>query len=113
MQWRENRAKYQNLKNDTSLNALTEDEIRKLWLPLVIYQNTDQKESTRLGVDWEWVTRVVVNKEGGFTRSGIDEVDEAEIFEGEENSLTMDQAYTHEFQCQYHLHSYPFDTQVW
>lgn len=63
-------------------------------------------------MDWEWVTRVVVNKEGRFTRSGLDEVDEAEIFEGKENSLTMDQSYTHEFQCQYHLHSYPFDTQV-
>ena len=101
-----------NLKSDTSLNALVEDEIRKLWLPLIIYQNTDQKQSTRLGSAWEWATRVIVTKEGGFTRSGPEDVDEAEIFEGGENNLTMIQAYTREFQCQYQLHSYPFDTQV-
>ena len=42
-----------------------------------------------------------------------DKVDEAETFEGSENSLTMKQTYTHEFQCQYQLNRYPFDTQVW
>ena len=41
-----------------------------------------------------------------------DKVDEAETFEGSENSLTMKQTYTHEFQCQYQLNRYPFDTQV-
>ena len=39
-------------------------------------------------------------------------VDEAEIFEGGENKLTMTQAYTWEFQCHYKLQKYPFDTQV-
>ena len=104
--------KYQNLKDKTSLNALTDDDIGQLWLPLVIYENTDQKESTRLGVEWERVTRVSLVKEGKFTRSGLDEVDEAEIFEGAENTLTMAQTYTWEFQCQYKLQHYPFDTQV-
>ena len=64
------------------------------------------------GMDWEWVTRVTVTREGNFTRSGIDEVDEAEIFEGAENRLTMNQTYTWEFQCKYQLQRYPFDTQV-
>ena len=49
LQWRENRVTFQNLKDETSLNALTADDINQLWLPLVIYDNTDQKESTRLG----------------------------------------------------------------
>ena len=39
-------------------------------------------------------------------------IDEAEIFEGAENSLTMNQTYTWEFQCKYELQRYPFDTQV-
>ena len=112
LQWRENRAKYLNLKGKTSLNALTDVEILKLWLPFVIYYNTDQKESTRLGWVNEWTTRVTVAREGNFTRAGLDEVDEAEIFEGGENNLLMTQTYTHEFQCQYKLQRYPFDTQV-
>ena len=112
LRWKENRVKYQNLKDKTSLNALTDADIGQLWLPLVIYENTDQKESTRLGENWEWVTRVSVVKEGNFTRSGLEEIDEAEIFEGGENTLTMTQTYTWEFQCQYKLQHYPFDTQV-
>ena len=112
LQWRENRVKYQNLKEKSSLNALTKADISRLWLPLVIYDNTDQKENTRLGENWEWVTGVSVIKEGKFTRSGLQEVDEAEIFEGNENTLTMTQTYTWEFQCKYKLQQYPFDTQV-
>ena len=112
MQWRENRVKYQNLKEKTSLNALTIPDIYMLWLPLIIYDNTDQKDSTRLGQSWEWVTGVSVIKEGKFTRSELQEVDEAEIFEGDENTLTMVQTYTREFQCEYMLQRYPFDTQV-
>ena len=112
MQWRENRVKYQNLKDKTSLNALSNSDIEKLWLPLIVYDNTDQKQSTRLGWINEWVTGVSVVKEGDFTRSGLEEVDEAEMFKGDENNLTMVQTYTREFQCKYMLQRYPFDTQV-
>ena len=68
-------------------------------------------------------------REGNFTRNTVGEVDEAEIFEGAQNRcamnnmnmnasnngktrLTMNQTYTHEFQCQYELQRYPFDLQV-
>ena len=110
--WKENRVKYQNLKTDTSLNALTAEDIKNLWLPTIVYDNTDQKEVTRLGENWEWSTDVTVTREGSFTRSDVQEVDEADIFEGSENRLTMYQTYTWEFQCKYELQRYPFDTQV-
>ena len=103
---------YNNLKTDTPTNALTMDDIKRIWLPLIVYDNTDQKEVTRLGMDWEWATRVTVTREGNFVRSGIEEVNEAEIFQGAENRLTMNQTYTWEFQCKYELQRYPFDTQV-
>ena len=114
LSWRENRVKYQNLKKEVSLNSLSEEDIKTIWLPLIFYDNTDQKASTRLGEygNGEWMTRVTVKREGNFARSGIEEVDEAEIFEGSDNKLTMNQTYTQEFQCQYKLQRYPFDTQV-
>ena len=112
LRWKENRVKYQNLKTDTSLNALTAEDINTLWLPTIVYDNTDQKEVTRLGENWEWSTDVTVTREGGFSRSDVQEVDEADIFEGSENRLTMYQTYTWEFQCKYELQRYPFDTQV-
>ena len=63
-------------------------------------------------MDWEWNTIVTVTREGDFMRSGIEDVEEVEIFEGAENRLNMDQTYTWEFQCKYLLQRYPFDTQV-
>ena len=42
-------------------------------------------------MEWEWVTKVSVVKEGKFTLIDWEEIDEAEIFEGNENTLTMAQ----------------------
>ena len=114
LQWKENRVKYHNLKTKTALNALTYADFSKLWLPKVIYENTDQKATTRLGEvgNGEWETRVVVKRERNFTRSELNVVDEIEVFEGSENSLIMNQTYTHEFQCSFDFSRYPFDHQV-
>ena len=55
---------------------------------------------------------VAVVRESNFTRSGTEELDEAEVFPGSGNNPTMTQTYTLEFQCEYKLQRYPFDTQV-
>ena len=112
LEWKENRVTYHNLKEMKSLNILMQDDVQRIWLPEVVYENTDQKKSTRLGETWEWSTSVLVKKEGNFSRSDLSSVDETEIFKGGENSLIMEQTYTHEFQCVYNLRYYPFDTQV-
>ena len=41
LEWKENRATYNNLKSKSYLNALSQEEINSLWLPLVVYLNTD------------------------------------------------------------------------
>ena len=112
LRWLENRATYHNLKKDRSLNALTQKDIQLLWLPKVIYENTDQKESTRLGMDWEWETNRVVETNKSGIPVGLEVADETELFLGDENNLTMFQTYTHEFQCIFDLKMYPFDTQT-
>ena len=43
---------------------------------LVTYTNTDQRETTRLGMRWEWSTSVTVRREGRFTRTGLEDVDD-------------------------------------
>ena len=114
MKWTENRALYHNLKKKDSLNALPEKDFKILWLPKVVYENTDQKETTRLGEfgNGEWDTDVIVKREGNPSNPGLDVLDETEIFKGKENSLVMIQTYTHNFQCNYQLSTYPFDTLV-
>ena len=76
----------------------------------MIYANTDMKEAVQLEDGLE--TTIVVTREGKFTRSSIEDIDEVEIFEGKENKLVMTQTYTKSFQCPYNLQKYPFDTQV-
>ena len=112
LEWKENRATYHNLKSESYLNALSQEEINSLWLPLVVYLNTDQQETTRLGWVNEWSTFINVKRDGNPTLSGYEVLDEAYLFKGEENSLVMTQSYTHDFQCVYQLQRYPFDTQV-
>ena len=112
LQWRDNRATYHNLKDNEALNALTKKDIDALWIPEVVYENTDDMETTRLSEFGVWKTSVVIKREGSFSRSGLDMVDETEIFKGKENSLLMRQSYTHSFQCPFELSRYPFDTQV-
>ena len=60
----------------------------------------------------KFLVTVTRNLTNNFYRSGLDQIDEAEIFEGAEHKLTMEQMYTWEFQCKYQLQRYPFDTQV-
>ena len=112
LRWFENRATFENLKNDSTKNLLRPEEVRMLWLPRVIYWNTDQEETTRLGENWEWTTDISVQREGKPTRNSMEDIDETEIFQGSENSLKMEQTYTHAFQCAFKLSKYPFDTQV-
>ena len=112
LRWKDNRATYYNLKPDSYLNALSLEEINSLWLPLVVYVNTDQQLTTRLGWVNEWKTNVNVLREGNFTRNWQGDLDETYLFKGSKNSLVMTQSYTHDFQCVYQLERYPFDTQV-
>ena len=94
------------------MNVLTQQEIKRLWHPLITYANTAQKEMTTLGRQKEWSTRVKVRREGNLTRGRMGVVDEIEVFRGDQNPLVMTQVYTKKFHCQYEFHLYPFDTQT-
>ena len=66
--WKDQRITFNNLKRNSTLNALSEDNMQSIWLPVLIYANTDQRETTRLGHITEWSTSVEVSRDGKFTR---------------------------------------------
>ena len=72
LEWRDHRITYNNLKREIFLNALTEVDKNSIWLPIVIYANTDQKETTRLGWIEEWSTEVVVSRDGNLSRFALE-----------------------------------------
>ena len=109
MEWYEHRVDYHNLKTIETLNTLSDGELRSLWIPYIIFKNTDNNEATEIDSDR---STVFINRESGFQRSGIEIADEIEIFPGALNKLTIGQTYSKKFHCTYLLHYFPFDTQV-
>ena len=107
LEWKENRATYGNLKMESYLNALSMEDINKLWLPLVVYTNTDQQKTTRLGENWEWSTNVLVKREGQF---GFEVLDGPRSSKEVRTASQCIHSCTHQFQCTvYQLENYSLD----
>ena len=109
MEWYEYRVDYRNLKIVKALNMLSDEELSSLWIPYIIFKNTDNNEAVKLdGVR----SSVFIIRESDFQRSGLEIADEIEIFSGASNKLTIGQTYSKKFHCTYLLHYFPFDSQV-
>ena len=108
MEWYDYRLTYWNLKQRRSANAFSQDDTSKLWMPSLVFQNTENNEVTVADSEAE----VTVTREGDFTRSDDTVVEEINIFSGEDNRITFERIYTKTFRCEYQLQLYPFDTQV-
>ena len=107
MSWFDHRLKFHNLKVRQSSNALTVDEINSLWTPSIVFSNTHNNEVTAGTED----AQLTVAREGNYTKSGTDSVEEEYIFLGNENKITFEMTYSKIFGCEYQLSMYPFDTQ--
>ena len=108
MVWYDYRLKYHNLKQERSLNSLSREEIERLWIPFVVFSNTQKQESTKGGDE----TEVTITREGDFAETSVHNLEEINIFEGVDNRITFQQVYDKELKCVYQLQLYPFDTQV-
>ena len=75
------RISYQNLKPNVRLNALSTEEMNKIWTPYAIYANTDQNEAVKIQHKFKDIqSTVAVTREGAFVRSGLEIMDEIEIY---------------------------------
>ena len=109
LEWTEPRATYHNLKTDISQNYLEKSEANKLWIPNLIYRNNKDNEDIMSKVS---SSKIKIDRRGNFTMSGIESVDEVDIFKGKDNPIILLQSYTKVFKCKYNLIAFPFDTQV-
>ena len=108
MSWYDYRLKYHNLKESLSLNSLSLNEVVNLWIPFILFSNTEKSEFT----EGDKESEMYISREGDFKESSLDIVDEINIFEGSENQILFKHLYSKEFRCLYQLQLYPFDTQV-
>ena len=102
------RIKFYNLKKTRSQNAMSLDEVQRLWIPFLVFVNTEANDATKGTED----TELTLTREGDFVGSKDDNVEEINIFEGQFNRITFEQVYAKIFKCTYQLQLYPFDTQA-
>ena len=96
LDWYEtDRIVYHNLKSDLSLNVLSDEEMNSLWIPYVVFSNTNDNEATKVNHKFKDIeTTMAVTREGDFTRSTLDTVDEIEIFKAAFNIIQQSNHYT-------------------
>ena len=107
--WFESRATFHNLKKKSSQNTLVLVNVKRLWIPNVIYRNNKDNDDTVSALE---KSKFKIGRLGNFSRSDLGTLDEIEIFEGKDNPISMIQSYTKPFKCNYDLRYFPFDTQV-
>ena len=91
LKWYDHYVKWVNLKEDNAKNVLLESEISKLWMPKLMFQNSDNI----LPIPFDAASVVAVEKEQeGKTESFPEELNRALYFNSIANPIT----YSHKFQ---------------
>ena len=91
------RLKFFNLKDDTGLNALSPSEKLDIWVPELVFPNTENRLGTLVDDD----SSITVVKKGNYTRSDISDVENRQFYTGEENKITLSRFYNIRFLCDY------------
>ena len=105
--WLDTRLRLMNLKEDRNLNTLTPEFREKIWIPQVVFYNTQQKlESLN-----DHKSFAVIDRLGGIEQSAKSELFNALYYKGGENPITTSRVYDSEFLCEFSMAVFPFDTQ--
>ena len=108
LQWFDDKITWNDLNNDKFLNIPSQDVMDKLWVPVIIFVNTENKYETQM----DRKSRIVVEKRGNYTLSPIEDMEEIAYYKGSENPLQYWRDFYLRFNCQFELQNYPFDDQV-
>ena len=87
--WYDQRLSYNNLKMDSNYNALSEDERDKIWTPKIIFSNTEKMDGL---INDERAHASVIAK-GNYAIASEASVDNAFLYKGLENPITLTRAY--------------------
>ena len=96
--WKDARLNFNHLRDDLDRNILTEEEKSSIWTPVIIFHNTKDKFMSSVDVK----TTILVDKKGSYTTSPVSHP---------WKDLEYSHTYSADFQCEFNLQYYPFDTQ--
>ena len=99
--WFESRLEFLNLVANQT-NKLTPEEKELIWIPKLIFYNTEMRLETVLDKN----TEISVKREGDF-----ESLQNKRVYKGQENPIISERFYVTKFICVYDMAWYPFDTQ--
>ena len=108
MTWVDARLDFYNIKQDETMNIISLEELNKIWLPVIVFANTERSQRTT-NDDESFATISRMSKGVGSDSSISEDID---IYKGSENKISMSRIYNIEFFCDYDMRWYPFDTQT-
>lgn len=105
LQWRDQRLKFNNLKaNGNILNTLWQNQI---WLPPLYFSNT----KGNMPILAAYSVALEILRHGKPVKNDVSQLNEGNIFSGDENDLYLVAKINPSFHCFFELSRFPFDTQ--
>ena len=108
MTWLDKRLDLKNLKVDSDFNTLNQVQKDRLWIPQVVFRNTNKKETSKR--DQKSVATVL--RRGNFSLNLRNQLHLAHLYSGADNPISIARVYDPWFQCRFDMTIYPFDTQI-
>ncbi len=105
--WLDRRLTMYNLKVDKDLNTLTQEFRNRIWIPEVVFYNTQKKLKSQNDED----AFATITRQGRYQGSPRSQLENALFFKGAENPITISRVYDSEFLCDFNMAMFPFDTQ--
>ena len=107
LKWFDSRLTWLDLHESKSVNTLDPSELSSIWLPRLIFKNTEKELETKMDNS----TLVTVEKLTDYKLDPL-AAHETAHFMGSGNPISMSRIYTMDFLCRFQLQKYPFDTQT-
>ena len=96
------------MKKNLNMNTLTTKEKNSLWVPQLVFTNTEKKDITKN----DDKSFAVARRDSGFEYSDDSVKYNIFVFDGSDNPFVMSRVYDVGWICDYDMRWYPFDSQV-
>ena len=78
-----------------------------MWIPQIIFHNTENKRESVSDA----ATFTTISRNGSYTLQETSFLHNAHLYDGFDNSVSINRAYSDKFLCKFDMRIYPFDTQ--
>ena len=92
--WLDSRLTFFDLRDNPALNSLSPQEKELLWVPVLVFDNTENKVTTLV----DDKATITIRKEGKYYLSGLDEHNNHKKYQGAENLINLSRFYNIRYQ---------------